>query len=116
MFDIEAVLRERLPANGFLRKHFFKPAVWLLKKILHEHEFKYFADKYPHVKGFDFVDQVLDYFHSSYSVRDTEKERIPSQGRVVIISNHPIGSLDGLALLKLVRSVRQDVKSLSTKF
>ncbi len=110
MFDIEAVLKQRLPANSVLRKYFFKPAVWLLKKILHEHEFKDFAEKYPHVKGFDFVDQVLDYFNTSYSVRDTEQERIPPQGRVVIIANHPIGSLDGLALLKLVRSVRHDVK------
>lgn len=32
------------------------------------------------------------------------------RGRVVIVANHPIGSLDGLALLKLVRSARPDVK------
>jgi len=28
----------------------------------------------------------------------------------VIIANHPIGSLDGLALLKMVSEVRSDVK------
>ncbi|MEO0443512.1 MAG: lysophospholipid acyltransferase family protein, partial [Pseudomonadota bacterium] len=110
MFDIEKLLKQRLPSDSVLKKQFFKPMVWLLKKILHQHEFKAFDKKYPHVKGFDFVDQVLDYFNASYSVRDTEQERIPSQGRVVIIANHPIGSLDGLALLKLVRSVRHDVK------
>ena len=31
-------------------------------------------------------------------------------GRLIIIANHPIGSLDGLALLKLVSEVRDDVK------
>ena len=37
------------------------------------------------------------------------KERIPSEG-VVIIANHPIGSLDALALIKLVNEVRHDLK------
>ncbi|MCB1616672.1 MAG: lysophospholipid acyltransferase family protein, partial [Pseudomonadales bacterium] len=35
---------------------------------------------------------------------------IPISGKVVIVANHPIGSLDGLALLKLVGEVRKDVK------
>ena len=60
--------------------------------------------------GFDFVEQVLDYFDFRYTIRDDERLRIPSQGRVVIIANHPIGSLDGLALLKLVSETRPDVK------
>ena len=42
------------------------------------------------------------------SARD--RANIPAEGRVVIIANHPIGSLDGLALLKLIGEVRSDVK------
>jgi hypothetical protein len=77
----------------------------LLRRLLHEREFQDGAE-YPHLRGLDFVEQVLEYFDFSFSVRDSERERIPAQGRVVIIANHPIGSLDGLALIKLVSEVR----------
>ena len=72
--------------------------------------FREFEADYPHLHGFDFVDQVLRYFQFDYRVSSHEKERIPAAGPVVIIANHPIGSLDGLALLKLVSEVRGDVK------
>ena len=72
-------------------------------------------ERYPHLQGLEFVEQVLDYFNFSYAVRDNELERIPSSGRVVIIANHPIGSLDGLALLKLVSEIRPDVKVLANQ-
>lgn len=29
---------------------------------------------------------------------------------MIIVANHPIGSLDGLALLKLISEIREDVK------
>ncbi len=66
----------------------------------------------PIFHGFDFVEQVLDYFDFRWrTVRDHERRTVfpPTVGSV-IIANHPIGSLDGLALLKLVRETRPDVK------
>lgn len=42
-------------------------------------------------------------------------ENIPSQGPVVLVANHPIGSLDGLALLRTVASVRPDVRILASQ-
>ncbi len=42
-------------------------------------------------------------------------ENIPSQGPVVLVANHPIGSLDGLALLRAVASVRPDVRILASQ-
>ncbi len=66
-------------------------------------------------KALNLCEQVLDYFKFSYTVRDNELERIPTAGRVVIIANHPIGSLDGLALVKLVHDVRPDVKVIANQ-
>jgi putative hemolysin len=43
-------------------------------------------------------------------VSDAGRENIPTAGKVMITANHPIGSLDGLALLKLVHETRSDVK------
>ncbi|NTS77668.1 lysophospholipid acyltransferase family protein [Catenovulum sp. SM1970] len=110
MINIDAVLDEKLPK--FSNKHPIARTklASFLKYLFHESEFHAFEEKYPHLEGFDFVEQVLNYFDFGYRVFDREMERIPSEGRVVIVANHPIGSLDGLALLKLVREVRPDVR------
>ena len=50
---------------------------------------------------------------SATSSTERDRKNIPALGRVVIFANHPIGSLDGLAILKLVHEVRPDVKILA---
>jgi len=110
MLNVENFIQDRYPSFWETKPRLARPLAKVLKLLFHENEFQQFAATYPHLKGFDFVEQTLAYFQFSYAVRDTERERIPSRGRVVIIANHPIGSLDGLALLKLIREVRPDVK------
>ena len=109
MFSIDQVIAEHYPALN-KRKYTSSVVKWFLKRVLHEQAFVDFADEYPHLQGIEFVEQVLDYFSFSYAVSDRERENIPPAGKVVIIANHPIGSLDGLALLKLIHEVRSDVK------
>ncbi|MCO7225657.1 lysophospholipid acyltransferase family protein [Pleionea sp. CnH1-48] len=89
---------------------FFKLVTGVLKYLLHERECRQFEKDYPHLDGLDFVEQTLDYFDFSYAISNRDRERIPASGRVVIVANHPIGSLDGLALLKLISEIRNDVK------
>ena len=45
-----------------------------------------------------------------YIAVDRDIKNIPSKGRVIIVANHPLGGLDGLALLQLVSRVRRDVR------
>lgn len=110
MLNVETFIQDKYP--GFYQRHprLVRPLIRLLRMLFREKSFQQFEADYPHLEGFDFVEQVLDYFDFRYSVRDHERLRIPTQGRIVIIANHPIGSLDGLALLKLVREARPDVK------
>jgi len=110
MISIEFFLESRFPELQVKRPLFFKTLSVLLKQLFHEQEFKQFEEKYPHLVGLDFIEQVLNYFDFSFSVLDKERERIPLTGKLVIVANHPIGSLDGLALLKLISEVRHDVK------
>ncbi|MGV6807207.1 MAG: lysophospholipid acyltransferase family protein [bacterium] len=110
MLDVENFLYQRYPTFCDQHPWLKKPLVKFLRVMFRESLFKQFQQDHPHVEGFDFVEQVLDYFDFRYSVRDDERQRIPVSGRVVIVANHPIGSLDGLALLKLVREIRPDVK------
>lgn len=110
MLDVRETLQARYP--DFFERH--RRSAQTLSRFLsflfYQSRFQSFATQYPHLQGFDFVDQVLRYFDFDLRLRESDRARIPSTGRVVIVANHPIGSLDGLALLNLVRQVRTDVK------
>jgi len=109
MLTVDQVIEKHYPQ--VLNKPWLcKPFSMVLRYLLHEREMAEFGENYPHLQGLEFVEQLLEYFNVSYSARDTEKERIPDEGKLVIIANHPIGSLDGLALIKLVSEVRRDIK------
>ena len=110
MFSVDTVLSEKLPA--FTKKHpvISRSLGSVLKYLLHEFEFRQFEARCPYLEGFDFVEQVLEYFAFDYRVFDRDIGRIPQTGRVVMVANHPIGSLDGLALLKMMGEYRKDVK------
>lgn len=86
-----------------------------MRILFHEKQLHRFQASYPHLEGFDFVDQFLEHFDFSYSLRGNERECIPQSGRVVIIANHPIGTLDAAVLIRLVGEIRRDVKAVSTQ-
>ncbi|MDR2789849.1 MAG: lysophospholipid acyltransferase family protein [Campylobacteraceae bacterium] len=88
---------------------------WILPHLFHEKEFMEFEKKYPTLKGIDFVDEMLHYFEFRCEMDNADLENIPSQGAVIFVSNHPTGLLDGLALLKIISSVRDDVKTMSNR-
>ena len=84
-----------------------------LSYLLKEKEINQLIELHPHLTDLDLIEQVLEHFCFSYSARNIEKENIPDSGRVVIIANHPIASLDTLALIKLMIDIRRDIKILS---
>lgn len=109
MFTVDAIINQYSPRLAG-RPLVAAPIRTLLRRLLREDRFLDFAARYPHLRGMDFVEQVLETLHCTYTVSDRERENIPASGRVVIVANHPIGSLDGLALLKLVHDSRPDVR------
>ncbi|MGB3611755.1 MAG: lysophospholipid acyltransferase family protein [Cellvibrio sp.] len=110
MLNIEESLAHKFPGFAAQAPLIRKSTLNLLRKLTREQEINQFLRDNQSNRGLDFVDRIFDYFNFSYSVAHRERDNIPAQGRVVIIANHPIGSLDGLALLKLVSEVRRDVK------
>lgn len=109
MFTVDALLEQHFPRFSN-RPLITLPIRSLLRRLLREEQFVRFAEQYPHLRGMEFVEQVLETLQCTYTVSDRERENIPVSGRVMIIANHPIGSLDGLALLKLVHDSRPDVR------
>ncbi|MBN7797973.1 lysophospholipid acyltransferase family protein [Parahaliea mediterranea] len=110
MLNIQHVLETRYPRFFDQHATTARTLSRFLSFLFYESRFQQFGRDYPHLQGFDFVDATLRYFDFTLKLRDSERARIPTSGRVVIAANHPIGSLDGLALLNLVRQVRPDVK------
>ena len=109
MFTVDAILSQYYPGLA-ARPLLTTPIRGVLRRLLHEDRFVDFAEQHPHLRGMDFVEQVLETLQCTYTVAERERENIPASGRVMIIANHPIGSLDGLALLKLVHDCRPDVR------
>ena len=115
MFSIENVISTQYPTLTTRHSKFLRPVTAFLRTLFHESEVQQFEQRYQHLSGIDFVEQVLDYFDFSYSISERDIEKIPSHGKVVIVANHPIGTLDGLALLKMVHRVRPDVKAVANQ-
>lgn len=86
-----------------------------VKKLFYEEEFQQFADCHRHLKGLDTVEQVLEYLNIRCAIPAHDLEQIPEYGPLVIIANHPTGTLDGLALLYAVSRVRRDVKVVTNR-
>lgn len=108
MISVAHMLSERFPAFDQKPLLFRKLVVGLLRLLLCErrlNDFMQFADGHS---GLGFNDCIIQYLNVRYGV--TGREHIPASGPVVIVANHPLGALDGSALIQLVSQVRPDVR------
>jgi len=115
MIDIQKEIHSKYPNiknNKLINASLSKFA----KTIIHEDTINDFLQEYKHLKGFEFVDKVLEYFNVDFLLAEKELENIPTTGRVVIVANHPLGSLDAFILLKLIGKIRPDVKIVANDF
>ena len=87
-----------------------------MKKLFHETQINTFMSDNAHKDTFSYVESIVDYFDISIGLKTNELARIPSYGRVVIIANHPLGALDAMALLHLLKDVRKDIKIVANSF
>ena len=109
MFNVDQVVSENLP-NMNHQSLLSKSIRNILRYLLHEKAMSTIEKQYPYAKGLDFAEAMLDHFDFGYCVSDKDREKIPATGRVIIIANHPIGTLDGAALIKMISEVRPDFK------
>jgi 1-acyl-sn-glycerol-3-phosphate acyltransferase len=103
--DVEKVLREKAYK---LYKWLPRFAINWLKKKLHEDEINSAMVALKDKQGLDFNAAGLD--RLGVTVESTHTELIPKTGTVIIAANHPLGGLDGMALIKSVGQIRPDVR------
>lgn len=93
-----------------------KSLLSLFQKISHEEEINLFLNAHTHDDTYGFIESILEYFNIDVAINQNELTRIPSYGRVVIIANHPLGALDALALMHILKNVRKDIKIVASNF
>ncbi|MDQ1351973.1 MAG: hypothetical protein QG657_2279 [Acidobacteriota bacterium] len=109
--NLEAVIGSRFP--GFLDRMPPLTSDWvpaLLKRILHLDEINRGLELLKNKKGLEFIEELFDYLNFSYLLSGLDRKKIPSEGRLICVANHPLGGLDGLAILKALGEIRPDVK------
>jgi putative hemolysin len=102
--DIERVIAGKNPAllrvlPGFVLNY--------LKRVIHQKDLNAAIYGNREKQGLAFVDAILAEFGAKIST--VGLGNIPEQGRYLIASNHPLGGLDGVALMGVVGKVRKDI-------
>lgn len=105
--DIEEVIKEKSP-----KLFKFLPSIIIkkLKHLIHEEEINKILRKLQNKKGMDFIRGGL----SELNVKSTSIgfECLPKDQGIVIVANHPLGGLDGVALINELGKFRPDIKFL----
>lgn len=103
--DVEKILKEKAYK---LYKWLPRFAINWLKKKLHEEEINYAMDVLKEDEGLEFNRKALDMLGAK--VESIHSEFVPRSGSIIIAANHPLGGLDGMALIKSVGEIRPDVR------
>ncbi|WP_298901426.1 lysophospholipid acyltransferase family protein [uncultured Psychroserpens sp.] len=83
---------------------------WLLMKVLKISTLNRIYKRNKHLSDVDFLDGILDDFQIKFEIPEEDLKRLPKDGAYITVSNHPLGGIDGILLLKLMIEQRQDFK------
>lgn len=103
--DVEKVIGNKNPR---LLKALPKFLVRYLKRIIHQDELNGAIDRHKNEMGLPFVNSILGELGANYEV--VGLENIPTSGRFIFASNHPLGGLDGLVLINEVGKWSPNIK------
>lgn len=104
LVDIEKVIKDKSPTLKKILPGFI---IAYLKRIIHQDELNFYLTEYAHLQGVEFIDAVLGYINTKLDL--VGLENIPKTEKCIIASNHPLGGLDGMALMLAVSNVRGDI-------
>jgi putative hemolysin len=79
-----------------------------LKRIVHQDDINDFLSRHGHKKGLDFVDAIISDFN--IKIETYGEENIPTTGRFIFASNHPMGGLESNAFMQVVAKHYKNIK------
>lgn len=100
-----------------IRKKSPKLAKWIpgllisyFERVIHEDEINDIMTRFRDLYGLDFIDALIDDLGVKVVLEGAEN--IPVGDSVIFASNHPLGGLDGIAIMQAIGRHRRDVKFL----
>ncbi len=97
LIDVEKVFASK---DANLARKLPRFIIRYLKRIVHQDEINDFLIRNQGVEGLEFLERIVEFMAIRVEVRGLEK--VPRDGRLIFASNHPLGGVDGLFLLKTV--------------
>jgi len=83
---------------------------WLLMVVTKITTMNNFYNKNKTLSGTKFLDAILNHYEIDFDIPEEDLKRLPKTGPYITISNHPLGGIDGVLLLKLMLQEREDFK------
>ncbi|MBT8179257.1 MAG: lysophospholipid acyltransferase family protein [Eudoraea sp.] len=83
---------------------------WFLMQITQITSINRFYKKHQHLEAQEFLESILEHYEIKFEIPEEDFRRLPNQGPYITISNHPLGGIDGILLLKLMLQRRSDFK------
>lgn len=102
--DVEELIKSKSSKLHRFLPHFI---INYLKRIIHQEEINDFLSKHKNLYGIEFANEVINLFQTKVNI--INPENIPAEGRYIIVSNHPLGGLDGIVLISKFGEKRKDL-------
>ena len=89
---------------------FGKPIAWSIKILTRLNVLNGIYNRGKHLPTDEFLDYLLDDIDADYEIHAEDLSRIPKTGPFILLSNHPLGALDGIIMMHAIRKIRPDFK------
>ena len=102
--DLNAVLKSRLGSRAKWVPNFF---VKWLERLVHQDEMNQMLEEIYPSRDSEFCEKVLSHLEINLKIEGIENMPPSHHKKVIFASNHPLGGLDGMALIKFVADYYQ---------
>lgn len=83
---------------------------WAMMRILKISKVNKVYDRNKHLSDIEFLNAILEEYQVRFEIPEEDLKRLPKDGAYITISNHPLGGIDGILLLKFMLEKRPDFK------
>lgn len=105
--DIEKIFKDKNPGAYKWTPKFL---INYIKRVVHEDDVNRFENANHEKFEFEYLDAALK--EVAAQITFSGLENVPASGACIIASNHPLGGIDGMALLQIVGTIRKDLSFL----
>src|SRR6056297_4153970 len=83
---------------------------WMLMKVTRISSINSFYDTITHLDCEAYAQAILEHYEIDYDIPEEDFKRLPKEDSYITISNHPLGAIDGILLVRLLLPLRKDYK------